>query len=76
MKKEVLFYIKTVPLSLLICLCLLIYCFVCQEVSFKLKEFSEKENTQNTKGKQLKEIDRLRQDTKDVININFFYCTL
>ena len=73
--KVVIFYIKVVPLSFLICLCLLIYCCVSQEVSFKLKELTEKENTQNTKGKQLKEIDTLRQDTKDVININFFYCT-
>ena len=67
--KEVSSYIKIVLLILLI------YCCVSQKVSCMLKEFSKKENTQNTNGKQLKEIDRLRQDTKDVINANFLYCT-
>ena len=30
---------------------------------------------QNVEEKKMSELDRLRKDTKDIININFFYCT-
>ena len=71
--KRVVLYIKRFFVFMLVYMCLF-------QMSVLL--FSEcspdKQNVsrqQNVGEKKMSELDRLRKDTKDIININFFYCT-
>lgn len=71
--KRVVLYIKRFFVFMLVYMCLF-------QMSILL--FSEcspdKQNVsrqQNVREKKMSELDRLRKDTKDIININFFYCT-
>ncbi|MGP1439683.1 MAG: hypothetical protein ACTTJ3_02965 [Treponema sp.] len=68
--KKALLYIKNVLFTVLVFFC------VSQVFNCSVKEMQKLANRQFTKGDgKVREIDRLRQDTKDIININFFYCT-
>lgn len=68
--KKAWLYIKNVFFNVLIFFC------VSQVFNCCAKEIQKMANRQFTKGdEKVREIDRLRQDTKDIININFFYCS-
>ncbi|MGP1414678.1 MAG: hypothetical protein ACTTJ6_01910 [Treponema sp.] len=73
--KNVLLYIKNVLFTVLVFFCVsqVFNCSVKEIQKMANRQFT---NRQDTKGdRKVREIDRLRQDTKDIININFFYCS-
>ena len=73
--KKAWLYIKNVFFNVLVffCVSLVFNCCVKEIQKFTNRQFT---NRQDTKGdRKVREIDRLRQDTKDIININFFYCS-
>lgn len=71
--KRVVLYIKRFFLFMLVYMC-----FFQMSVLLFSGCSQDKQNVsgqQNVREKKMSELDRLRKDTKDIININFFYCT-
>lgn len=71
--KRVVLYIKSFFVFMLVYMCL----FQMSALLFSGCS-PDKQNVsrqQNVGEKKMSELDRLRKDTKDIININFFYCT-